>query len=364
MGKEGNDLIMILADKDAIMAKLRRKEELKKKRSPGQYFIETDAKYEFLLNQASRYYSVKLDKLSKEYISKIKKIDNALSDELSVLSKREMDIINRLAHDPSALRSATVPICKQRREAIASGYTKWRDEMAVHYTRICKLMDDYYQYTGPYIRHIKDNETRQFAEAGRKLTVYSALMPVSGDFMARPLLYAMGKVTIGAGTSCTPPPPPPDQYQIVATEVPKEQKKECPFNPPFKAGLVIASIKLSCEAVEVEAGQGLIGALKYDFVKREHTVFLGVGHQFKSFGSAVSGQVGVKAGIYITADVETGNVTDIGIKGSASLDVGMGAGKGLPKLGTEGEAEVQFGWKDISSASLVVGNKPLKSYKK
>ncbi|MEO5948231.1 MAG: hypothetical protein ABIP79_15545 [Chitinophagaceae bacterium] len=113
---------------------------------------------------------------------------------------------------------------------------------------------------------------------------------------------------------------PEDGKPIVDTL--KIEEEDCPFK--IEVPITVAKMKWDCKGFEVEGGELIVGGFEKNFRSGEITLFLGLGVGLYEKGFGIGGiEVGAKAGCFIKLGSD-GSIIDIGDKGEAGIEGGIG----------------------------------------
>jgi tetratricopeptide (TPR) repeat protein len=219
-------------------------------------------------------------------------------------------------------------------------FGKWAVIQRKSYTSTKQKLEEFWLYTEPFMKQLFcGGLVYQMVDNSRRSFVYTQLYKYTGALPMLSLGYAGAYETAKGLAQLMPDQTPPEK--IDSTKVPETGGGEgppCPFkNSEFVAGAGPVSITINCESVEVEGGEGIIGAAKYNFKKKETTLFLGVGFEARLGAKSLGGDVAAKAGGFVTFD-QNNNVTDGGIKSDITAGAHVGAGTLSTKVEFTGSA--------------------------
>ena len=244
----------------------------------------------------------------------------------------DQNALNAQQPDPGDL--AAVAAWDQQAKQITIDYNKkvvvdydnyfgsWEVIERNSYNATKQKLEEFWLYTEPFMKQLYcGGLVYQMVDNSRRDFVYTQLYRYTG---ALPMLsiafsyYETAKEIAQATPDMTPP------ATIDSTKVPQTTAPSCPFeNHPLSLGLGPASFTLDCESIEVEGGEGIIGAVKYNYKTKETTGFIGGGLEAR-LGFEQLGATGeAKAGFFFTSD-QNGNITDGGAKASLGAASNLG----------------------------------------
>ncbi|MCU0404024.1 MAG: hypothetical protein MUE99_05695, partial [Chitinophagaceae bacterium] len=180
-----------------------------------------------------------------------------------------------------------------------------------------ELLDDFYAFSQPWVDKIESGYWSRQIEFDRKAF---ALGVVADGYIN----YALPFVAPVEGC------PDCSIIYMVFEDKPSptstEDPDSKPCNPSAKIGisLVICEVELDCESIEFGCTAGVSVSLKRNFVKKNTTVFLGVGVE----GKSELFKAGGKMGGTLTFD-DKNNVVDFGYKSEVGFETKVGGKTGL-----------------------------------
>ncbi len=201
----------------------------------------------------------------------------------------------------------------------------WKGIQRASYTSTKQRLEEFWLYTEPLMKQLYcgglvyrmvDNMRRDF--------VYTQLYRYTGALPMLTLGYGAYELAKGLA-QLTPDNMPPEK--IDSTKVPAKEGDgpPCPFkDKEIVVAAVVISVTFGCESIELEGGEGIIGGAKYNFKKKETTLFLGAGFDSRLGAKTFGGDIAAKVGGYLTFD-QNDNVTDGGIKGDITAGAHLGA---------------------------------------
>ena len=288
------------------------------------------------------------------------KINSAYSQDSAALADLATKFGNALDQDGAKLTSDQNALTAEQPDpadlaAVAAWQQKW-DQMTIDYNKKVVVdydnyfgswevvernsynatkqkLEEFWLYTEPFMKQLYcGGLVYQMVDNSRRDFVYTQLYRYTG---ALPMLaiafsyYETAKELSKATPDITPP------SKIDSTKVPNKKEPSCPFeNHPLSLGLGPAAFTLDCESIEVEGGEGIIGAAKYNYKTKETTGFIGGGYEARLGVEQLGVTAEAKAGFFFTAD-QNGNITDGGAKAS------LGAAANLGPATTTAEVELR-----------------------
>jgi tetratricopeptide (TPR) repeat protein len=201
-------------------------------------------------------------------------------------------------------------------------FGKWAVIQRKSYNATKQQLEEFWLYTEPFMKQLYcGGLVFKMVDNSRRSFVYTQMYRYTGALPMLSLAFSYYE-TAKEISQATPDMTPPSK--IDSTKVPQKKEPSCPFaNHPLLLGLGAASFTLDCESVEVEAGEGIIGAVKYNYHTKETTGFIGGGYEAR-LGVEQLGVAGeAKAGFFFTAD-QNGNITDGGAKASIAAAANLG----------------------------------------
>jgi tetratricopeptide (TPR) repeat protein len=268
------------------------------------------------------------------------KFGNALDQDNAKLTSDE-NALQAEEPDPADLAAVSAWVEKSKEVTIAYNkkvvvdydnyFGSWEVIERNSYNATKQQLEEFWLYTEPFMKQLYcGGLVYQMVDNSRRSFVYTQMYRYTG---ALPMLaigfsyYETAKEISQATPDNTPP------SKVDSTKVPKKKEPSCPFEKtPFSFGGGAATATLDCESIEVEGGEGIVGAAKYNFKKKETTLFLGVGYEARLGTDQLGAGAAGKVGGYATFD-QNGNVTDGGVK--ANISAGTHAGPATQSVGAE-----------------------------
>jgi hypothetical protein len=301
--------------------------------------------------------SFAMDLMQQYFYDEIEKIDKnyKLADEINEANFKKA--IDQIAADEASTAPSSADIrayqaflikhC-QAFTAITSNYfARWKDAARIQHKAYDDLLSTYWVYCEQYLNRTYDLNEFETLNCRRKMFVSTQLLKLyivySGYRSILPLINEASFATTTGECPKMPPPPPPPETEDDQVDIPDKTAPPCPFeNKKLKIGLGVCNAGIDCENVEGECGEGLIAGAKWNYKKKELTVFGGAGLE-GSFGveGVASAGAEAKSVLELTFNkdsqlIDSGYRTEVGAKASLgnaeagqTLEVKITAATGL-----------------------------------
>lgn len=202
-------------------------------------------------------------------------------------------------------------------------FSEWKTLTRDTYRKEKLLLEEYWLYSNQLFGPVGPR-TIDYVNDLRKQFVYGSLAPlalnigVCADFVF-PLGYMSPTLLAPHDNKIVIPVPDPPMEKM---NVP-DKKAECPIKTRQKAGLGAVSMAFDCESVELEFTEGFSVSGKWNFKKKEGTLFVGGGLSARRGTGANYEEVTGKTGVYVSFD-QNGNFTDVGMQSEIGVNVSVG----------------------------------------
>ncbi len=283
------------------------------------------------LTYLGEYYSDRHKENQDRYTQQMKPIDEALQNALDEISATA-DI--KLAAWEASCSPSTAAECleqwaqitkesgQKQVQAYDNWFMKWRQVAKEAYEADRILVEEFWIYSEPYINSIFDDQGFVFTQAEmlRRQTPYTILGVHASSWKFGAMALCMGYATAKSLAEIEVPdfdPAPEPQASVPQ----KEKGPPCPFQngTKLKVSVIVASVSVDCESIEVEGGEGIIVGGKYNFKNKstELTIAAGVKASLGAEPVGTDIEVGASSGMTVTFD-KNGQPTDFGFKTSVS----------------------------------------------
>lgn len=295
-----------------------------KEKRPGKVLYK---KGEFAMSLMEEYFEDQLNKADAEF----NKADSLnivrFGNDVEQATSKDEAVIKQSVNNPDALQQYMVERCNKLTNLIADYFNKWKSLAQNRHNKYNDLLTTYWVYCEQYLNNTYDLNDFELLNGKRKAFVAMHLSVLYTEYSIRKLGFAFSNIGSFASAygNCPkmPPPPPPSETKEDQLNVPDKNAPDCPFkNKKAKLGLVVCSIGLDCESVEVECGEGAMAAAKWNYKQKEMTLFVGAGVK-ADFGveGAVNATAEAKMGFELTFNkdsqlTDVGYKTEVGAKGS------------------------------------------------
>ncbi len=190
--------------------------------------------------------------------------------------------------------------CKRMRVEIENYFGEWKKVAKQRHDTYNQLLETYWVYCEQYLNKTYNRADYKYLNGQRKSFVAAQYSVLVFDYEMRKILFATMNMSAFAsiGGDCPEVPKTDDlseEENDEDIEVPEGNAPDCPFkNSKGKLGVGVCSVGLDCESIELECGEGVIGAGKWNYKKKEFTAFVGVGFKAE-FGISHVSKVALEA---------------------------------------------------------------------
>jgi len=257
--------------------------------------------------------------------------------------------VKQLGADPAAYQAFLVERCNLLTGINDKSFVDWKEAASVRHKTYEDILMTYWVLCEQYLNRTYNSDEFEELNSKRKSYVASKFGMIYTDYSFRKLqfgLYNMASFASATG-KCpqAPPPPEPPEEEEDDVNIPDKNAVPCPFKEmKLKIGLGVCSVGIDCESIEGECGEGLIAGAKWNYKKKELTLFGGAGLK-ADFGikgiDGSSASASAKAGFGLTFNnkgqaIDASYKTEIGASATMgkyeagqTLEVNMTAATGI-----------------------------------
>ena len=292
-------------------------------------------KYLFEMDLMEEYFEQELDKVFydalREDSLKILKMDGAIQS----LTAGDEGRAAAMSANGEAWKKFMIQRCKDMKQIREMYYRDWRQVAAERHRKYTDLLMTYWIYCEPWLNRCYDMNEFEKLNNRRKVFVTTQMSLLYTDYQVRQLGFAFQNIGSFASVLGDCPQMPPDKLDKTPSDdkvnVPDKDKKDCPYEgKTFKIGSEPCSMGVNCESLELECTEGLAGAVKWNFRKKEISIFGGVGVSAEGppLGFRKTG-LEAKTGFEITFNTkgqvtDLAYVTEVGVSGTVGAESSVG----------------------------------------
>jgi hypothetical protein len=281
------------------------------------------------------YFEQELDKVFydalREDSLKILKMDGAIQS----LTAGDEGRAAAMSANGEAWKKFMIQRCKDMKQIREMYYRDWRQVAAERHRKYTDLLMTYWIYCEPWLNRCYDMNEFEKLNNRRKVFVTTQMSLLYTDYQVRQLGFAFQNIGSFASVLGDCPQMPPDKLDKTPSDdkvsVPDKDKKDCPYEgKTFKIGSEPCSMGVNCESLELECTEGLAGAVKWNFRKKEISIFGGVGVSAEGppLGFRKTG-LEAKTGFEITFNTkgqvtDLAYVTEVGVSGTVGAESSVG----------------------------------------
>ncbi len=239
--------------------------------------------------------------------------------------------IKQLGADPAAYQAFLIERCNILTRINDKSFTDWRETASVRHKTYEDILVTYWVLCEQYLNRTYDINAFEELNTKRKSYVASKFGLLYTDYSFRKLQFGISNIASFASATgnCpqAPPPPEPPEEEEDDVDIPDKNAVPCPFKEmKLKIGLGVCSVGIDCESIEGECGEGLIAGAKWNYKKKELTLFGGAGLK-ADFGikgiDGSSASASAKAGFELTLNKQ-GQAIDAAYKTEVGASATMG----------------------------------------
>ncbi|MDP3643817.1 MAG: hypothetical protein Q8S54_11580 [Bacteroidota bacterium] len=269
------------------------------------------------LNAAHRNY-IRSDSLNNVQFKKL--LEQAAANDES--KARQMEA------DPAAFQGFLEERCKTFTQLTSKCFNDWKKVASERHNKYENILMTYWVSCEQYLNRTYDLNEFEILNHKRKSYVASNFGLIYTDYSFRKLQFAFSNLasfaTATGNCPKAPPPPEPTESAEDKVKVPNKEPIPCPFkDKKLKIGLGVCSAGLDCESVEAECGEGMIGGVKWNYKKKEMTLFGGAGLKGDFGVEGSSASAGAKTGFELTFNNKN-QVIDVGYKTEVGASASLG----------------------------------------
>ena len=309
-------------------------------------------KFEFGMNMLGEYYEAEIKKANKEYLDNCNAMNKKFTKDVEQLGSwteskmREIDANGKTTPE-GGIEALTdygellAVRCKKTMNLIKENFSSWEKIAAKRHFQFNDLLTTYWVYCEEYLNQTYDKNEFTKLEGKRRFFVTSHYSILTADYSVRQIGFAgmnMSALATINGKCPEAPPRPAPTSKEQKVKAPKKTGPPCPFEKgKLKVGLGVCSIGLDCESIEGECGEGFIAAAKWNYKKKEMTIFGGAGvkanlgilpgGEHNPAGDALNAGLGAtaeaKGGLSFTFNKD-GQLIDAGVTGEVSGKANLG----------------------------------------
>ncbi len=292
-------------------------------------------KYLFEMDLMEEYFEQELDKVFydalREDSLKILKMDGAIQS----LTAGDEGRAAAMSANGEAWKKFMIQRCKDMKQIREMYYRDWRQVAAERHRKYTDLLMTYWIYCEPWLNRCYDMNEFEKLNNRRKVFVTTQMSLLYTDYQVRQLGFTFQNIGSFASVLGDCPQMPPDKLDKTPSDdkvnVPDKDKKDCPYEgKTFKIGSEPCSMGVNCESLELECTEGLAGAVKWNFRKKEISIFGGVGVSAEGppLGFRKTG-LEAKTGFEITFNTkgqvtDLAYVTEVGVSGTVGAESSVG----------------------------------------
>ena len=292
-------------------------------------------KYLFEMDLMEEYFEQELDKVFydalREDSLKILKMDGAIQS----LTAGDEGRAAAMSANGEAWKKFMIQRCKDMKQIREMYYRDWRQVAAERHRKYTDLLMPYWIYCEPWLNRCYDMNEFEKLNNRRKVFVTTQMSLLYTDYQVRQLGFTFQNIGSFASVLGDCPQMPPDKLDKTPSDdkvnVRDKDKKDCPYEgKTFKIGSEPCSMGVNCESLELECTEGLAGAVKWNFRKKEISIFGGVGVSAEGppLGFRKTG-LEAKTGFEITFNTkgqvtDLAYVTEVGVSGTVGAESSVG----------------------------------------
>jgi hypothetical protein len=284
---------------------------------------------EFGMKLLQEYFEDQLDRANKKYLYSDSINTKRMEKYLDQITSGDEERMKQAGANLDQVQAMMIERCKKITNLIRDTYSDWRNYAADRHYKYDDALTTYWIYCEQYLNRTYDREEFEKLNSQRKFFVYTQFSLLYMDYSMRQFMFAAMNMSAFATVSgdCPKTPPKDENFRDSEddVEVPDKEPIPCPFEKgKAKLGLGACSMGLDCENIEAECGEGVIGAVKWNYKKKEMTVFGGVGGKaefgFKRNGASLE----AKSGVELTFNTK-GQIVDAGVKTEFGAKASLGS---------------------------------------
>jgi len=294
--------------------------------------------FDYQLNDADRNY-IRSDSINGVWFA----------EQVEQVTANDESKIKQIGADPAAYQAFLVERCNVLTSINDKSFVDWREAASVRHKTYEDILITYWVMCEQYLNRTYDINAFEELNSKRKSYVASKFGLIYTDYSFRKLQFGISNMASFASATgkCpqAPPPQAPPEEEEDDVNIPDKNAVPCPFKEmKLKIGLGVCSVGIDCESIEGECGEGLIAGAKWNYKKKELTLFGGAGLK-ADFGikgiDGSSASASAKAGFGLTFNnkgqaIDASYKTEIGVSATMgkyeagqTLEVNMTAATGI-----------------------------------
>lgn len=279
----------------------------------------------FWLELVNDYYAEMIAQVYDRNNMKRQQIDETFAQGLTSLKESHLfDQLQQkiIANDIHGAKTLGKEVNKIAAQLADEHFYQWRDLTLDTYSRLTTLLYEYWSISDTATADVYDESVMDYINQVRKLTVYTAFLPIALDFSTLPQSYALADYI-------APIVEKDEDLSVYAADpiqplaVPEKKAKECGLKQKLVFELGPASFSVTCDTWELEVLEGIGGAYKRNFKTGESEISVLVGVKATAGAGPIKGELSAKTGVTMRFDSD-GNFTGWSQRGDAGAKVGTG----------------------------------------
>lgn len=296
------------------------------------------------MEMMEEYFDYQLDAVHRNYIRSDSINGVWFAKQIEQVTANDELKVKQMQADPAAFQAFLIERCNTFTQITNKSFADWKKTASERHKKYEDILMTYWVMCEQYLNRTYDLNEFEALNHKRKSYVASNFGLIYTDYSFRKLQFAITNMASFASATGTcpkaPPPPDPPEKDEDDVKVPDKDAVPCPFkNSKLKIGLGVCSVGLDCESIEGECGEGLIAGAKWNYKKKELTLFGGAGLKadfgLKGFDGSHSASASAKAGFEVTFNNKS-QAIDVGYK----TEVGASATMGKHEVGHTLEVKV------------------------
>ena len=283
------------------------------------------------MEMMEEYFSYQLNAADRNYIRSDSINGVWFAEQIEQVTANDESKVKQLGADPAAYQAFLIERCNILTRINDKSFVDWKGAASERHKTYEDILLTYWVLCEQYLNRTYDINAFEELNSQRKSYVASKFGLIYTDYSFRKLQFGISNIASFASTegNCpqAPPPPEPPEEEDDDVNIPDKDAIPCPFKEmKLKIGLGVCSAGIDCESIEAECGEGLIAGAKWNYKKKELTLFGGAGLK-ADFGikgiDGSSASASAKAGFELTFNNKS-QVIDAGYKTEIGASATMG----------------------------------------
>jgi len=283
------------------------------------------------MEMMEEYFDYQLNEADRKYIRSDSINGVWFAEQIEQVTANDESKIKQLGADPAAYQAFLVERCNNLTRINDKSFVDWKEAASERHETYEDILMTYWVLCEQYLNRTYDINAFEELNTGRKSYVAFKFGLLYTDYSFRKLQFGISNIASFASATgkCpqAPPPPEPPEEEEDDVDIPDKNAVPCPFKEmKLKIGLGVCSVGIDCESIEGECGEGLIAGAKWNYKKKEMTLFGGAGLK-ADFGikgiDGSSASASAKAGFELTFN-NKGQAIDAGYKTEVGASATMG----------------------------------------